>query len=224
MNVGDKAVKSQNGLITTLGATAGGRPCYVLEGSVFVGGAVVQWLRDEMRLIRTAEESETYAVKAGTSNGVYIVPGFTGLGAPYWDASVRGTVVGLTRGSKKEHFIRAALESIAYQVSDIVFAMQRDSGSVLTRLRVDGGASANNFLMQFQSDLLNCRVERPQVVETTALGAAYLAGLQTGYWADVQDIRRNAQTDTVFLPDADEQKRARRLSGWQRAVRQARLK
>lgn len=223
MNVGDRAVKSQNGLITTLGASANGRPCYVLEGSVFVGGAVVQWLRDEMKLIGTAEETETYALKAGSANGVYVVPGFTGLGAPYWDADARGTVIGLTRGTKKEHFIRAALESIAYQVSDIVFAMQRDSGSVLARLRVDGGASANNFLMQFQADLLGCRVERPQVVETTALGAAYLAGLQSGYWADVRDIRSNAQTDTVFLPEKDEAKRARRLSGWQKAVRQSRL-
>ncbi len=223
MNTGDTAVKSKNGLVTTLGASIGKKPPYVLEGSVFIGGAIVQWLRDEMRMIKSASETEGYATKVESSNGVYIVPSFTGLGAPYWDAHARGTVVGLTRGTKKEHFIRASLESIAYQVSDLVFAMQKDADTHLTHLRVDGGASANNFLMQFQSDLLNCEVERPKVVETTALGAAYLAGLKTGYWKDIDDIRKNVKIECVFLPNMDEKKRERRLSGWEKAVRQARL-
>ena len=223
MNTGDTAVKSNNGLVTTLGASVGEKPPYVLEGSVFIGGAIVQWLRDEMRMIKSASETEEYATKVDSSNGVYIVPSFTGLGAPYWDAHARGTVVGLTRGTKKEHFIRASLEAIAYQVSDLVFAMQKDAGTHLTHLRVDGGASANNFLMQFQADLLNCKVERPKVVETTALGAAYLAGLETGYWKDVDDIRKNVQIECVFKPNMDEEKRERRLSGWAKAVRQARL-
>ncbi|MBO5526197.1 MAG: glycerol kinase GlpK [Clostridia bacterium] len=223
MNTGDTPVKSKNGLVTTLGASVDGKPPYVLEGSVFIGGAIVQWMRDEMRMIRSAAETEKYATSVDSANGVYIVPSFTGLGAPYWDAHARGTVVGLTRGTKKEHFIRAALESIAYQVSDLVFSMQKDAEICLTHLRVDGGASANNFLMQFQADLLNCEVERPKIVETTALGAAYLAGLQTGYWADLNDIRKNVTIECVFQPNMDEEKRKRRLEGWAKAVRQARL-
>lgn len=223
MNAGDTAVKSRNGLVTTLGACIGEKPPYVLEGSVFIGGAIVQWLRDEMRMIKSAAETEAYATRVDSANGVYIVPSFTGLGAPYWDAHARGTVVGLTRGTKKEHFIRAALESIAYQVSDLVFAMQKDADTEITHLRVDGGASANNFLMQFQADLLNADVERPKVVETTALGAAYLAGLQTGYWKDIADIRQNVEIERVFKPNMDGEKRKRRLEGWAKAVRQTRL-
>ncbi len=223
MNTGDTAVKSQNGLITSLGATTCDKPPYVLEGSVFIGGAIVQWLRDEMRMIRSASETEGYATKVDSSNGVYVVPSFTGLGAPYWDAHARGTIVGVTRGTKKEHFVRASLEAIAYQVSDLVFAMQKDAGHAINNLRVDGGASANNFLMQYQADLLNIAVERPKVVETTALGAAYLAGLCVGYWADLDDIRSNVEIERVFDPSMDEAKRTRRLTGWAKAVRQARL-
>lgn len=223
MNTGDEAVKSSNGLVTTLGACIGDKPPYVLEGSVFIGGAVVQWLRDEMRMIRTASETEKYATSIDSSHGVYVVPSFTGLGAPYWDAHSRGTVVGITRGTRKEHFIRASLESIAYQVSDLVFAMEKDAGHRINILRVDGGASANNFLMQFQADVLNCKVERPRVVETTALGAAYLAGLQVGYWENIDDIRHNIEIERVFEASMDDAKRQRRLAGWEKAVRQARL-
>ncbi len=223
MNTGDIAVKSQNGLITSLGATTSNKPPYVLEGSVFIGGAIVQWLRDEMRMIKSASETEGYATKVESSNGVYVVPSFTGLGAPYWDAHARGTIVGVTRGTKKEHFVRASLEAIAYQVSDLVFAMQKDAGQDINNLRVDGGASANNFLMQYQADLLKIAVERPKVVETTALGAAYLAGLCVGYWADIDDIRNNVEIERVFEPSMDEDKRQRRLTGWAKAVRQARL-
>ncbi len=222
MNTGDTAVKSKNGLITSLGATTEDKPPYVLEGSVFIGGAIVQWLRDEMRMIRTASETEKYATAVDSSNGVYVVPSFTGLGAPYWDAHARGTIVGVTRGTKKEHFVRASLEAIAYQVSDLVFAMQKDAGHAINSLRVDGGASANNFLMQYQADLLNIAVERPRVVETTALGAAYLAGLCVGYWKNVDDIRNNIEIERVFDPSMDEDKRQRRLTGWAKAVRQTR--
>ncbi len=223
MNTGDEAVKSNNGLVTTLGASVGGKVQYVLEGSVFIGGAVVQWLRDEMRMIRKASDTEGYATSVDSSHGVYMIPSFTGLGAPYWDADSRGTIVGITRGTKKEHFIRAAVESIAYQVSDLVFAMEKDYGGRMNGLRVDGGASMNSFLMQFQADILNCTVERPKIVETTALGAAYLAGLQTGYWADIEEIRKNVQLDCLFYPSMDEEKCKRRLAGWEKAVRQARL-
>ena len=223
MNTGSKAVVSNNGLVTTLAAGTGITPSYALEGSVFIGGAVVQWLRDEMRMIKTAAETEKYATKVASTNGVYIVPGFSGLGAPYWDPHARGTVTGITRGTKKEHFIRAALESIAYQVGDLVFAMQKDANVTLAHLRVDGGASANDFLMQFQADILNCNVERPAVVETTALGAAYLAGLACGYWSSIDDIKNNVHIDCVFKPNMDEQKRQKRLAGWAKAVRQARL-
>lgn len=224
MNAGDEPVSSKNGLVTTLGACASGRPPYVLEGSVFVGGAVVQWLRDEMGLIKNVGESEVLAESVENSNGVYIVPAFTGLGAPYWDAEARGTVTGLTRGAKKEHFVRAALESIAYQVQDVVRAMERDSGATVTRLRVDGGASANNFLMQFQSDILGCDVERPQVVETTALGAAYLAGLNCGYWGGVEELTVNAVRDRTFTPAISADERQKLIGGWTQAVERALLK
>jgi len=224
MNTGDKAVKSTNGLVTTLGASLTDKPPYVLEGSVFIGGAINQWLRDEMRMIKQAPETESYAVKVPDTNGVYIVPSFTGLGAPYWDADARGTVTGLTRGTKKEHFVRAALEAIDYQVYDLVNAMQRDANVCLHSLNVDGGASANNFLMQFQADILNADVVRPKVTETTALGACYLAGLVAGYWKDVDDIRSNIKVDKVFHPHMDDEHRQQLVEGWARAVRQARCR
>lgn len=223
MNVGDKNVQSKNGLVTTLGASLNDKPPYVLEGSVFIGGAVVQWLRDEMRMIRTASETETYASRVPDTNGVYIVPAFTGMGAPYWDSQARGLVCGLTRGVKKEHFIRASLESIAYQVNDLMDAMQKDMGSKINCLRVDGGASANNFLMQFQADLLNTDVIRPKVVETTALGCAYLAGLKVGYWQDFNDIKQNCQIDKVFHSTISKDQRKLLKKGWKTAIKKARL-
>ena len=195
-----------------------------MEGSVFVGGALVQWLRDEMRMIRSASETEKYATSVDSSNGIYIVPAFVGLGAPHWDSQVRGTVSGLTRGTKKEHFIRASLEAIAYQVYDIYTAMQNDLGIELKTLNVDGGASQNNFMLQFQSDILLAEVIRPKVVEVTALGASYLAGLQVGYWKDIDDIRNNKVIERVFVPSMDLEKRERRITGWERAVAQARYK
>ena len=225
MNTGDQAVASKNGLVTTLAACVDGqKPQYILEGSVFIGGAINQWLRDEMRMIRNAPETETYAKRVPDTNGVYIVPAFTGLGAPYWDAEARGTVVGITRGTNKDHFVRAALEAIDYQVYDLVNAMKKDSGADITSLRVDGGASANNFLMQFQSDILNAEVIRPKVVEVTALGAAYLAGLMMGYWSDIEDIRSNIEIDRVFKPHMTAERRGELIAGWDHAVRQARLK
>lgn len=220
MNTGDKAVLSTNGLVTTLAAGITDKPQYVLEGSVFIGGAINQWLRDEMRMIKSAKETENYAVRVPSTDGVYVVPGFAGLGAPYWDADARGTVVGITRGTQKEHFIRACLESIDYQVYDLVAAMQRDADVKITNLNVDGGASANNFLMQFQADILDANVVRPMVTETTALGASYLAGLTIGYWKDIDDIRSNVEVDKVFVPHMDEHTRHDLIEGWQKAVRQ----
>lgn len=224
MNTGDKPVKSANGLITTLGATQNATPCYVLEGSVFVGGAVVQWMRDGLKIIKNASSSGRAAKKVKDSGGVYVVPAFTGLGAPYWDSDARGTITGITRGTTKNHVIRAALESIAYQVHDIVSAMEKDAGIKISSLAVDGGASANNFLMGFQADILNCSVSRPQVVETTALGVAYLAGLNCGYWKDVEEIGGNRSVERVFLPSMDEGERLKLLNGWNSAVQKARLK
>lgn len=220
MNTGDKAVLSTNGLVTTLAAGITDKPQYVLEGSVFIGGAINQWLRDEMRMIKSAKETENYAVRVPSTDGVYVVPGFAGLGAPYWDADARGTIVGITRGTQKEHFIRACLESIDYQVYDLVAAMQRDADVKITNLNVDGGASANNFLMQFQADILDANVVRPMVTETTALGASYLAGLTIGYWNDIDDIRSNVEVDKVFVPHMDEHTRRDLIEGWQKAVRQ----
>ncbi len=220
MNTGDKAVHSTNGLVTTLAAGITDKPQYVLEGSVFIGGAINQWLRDEMRMIKSAKETENYAVRVPSTDGVYVVPGFAGLGAPYWDADARGTIVGITRGTQKEHFIRACLESIDYQVYDLVAAMQRDADVKITNLNVDGGASANNFLMQFQADILDANVVRPMVTETTALGASYLAGLTIGYWKDIDDIRSNVEVDKVFVPHMDEHTRRDLIEGWQKAVRQ----
>ena len=224
MNTGHKPVKSTNGLVTTLGASLDDKPPYVLEGSVFIGGAINQWLRDEMRMIKQAAETENYAKKVPDTNGVYIVPSFTGLGAPYWDPDARGTITGVTRGTQKEHFIRAALEAIDYQVYDLVNAMQRDANVKIKSLNVDGGASANNFLMQFQADILNATVVRPKVTETTALGACYLAGLCIGYWKDVADVRANIKVDREFHPKMTDERRRELVEGWAKAVRQARCK
>jgi glycerol kinase len=221
MNTGSKAVTSKHGLLTTIAWGIDGKIEYALEGSIFVGGASIQWLRDELRMLKNASESERYALEVEDTNGVYVVPAFTGLGAPYWDPYARGTVMGLTRGAKKEHFIRATLESIAYQTNDVLKAMQEDSGISLVELNVDGGASSNNFLMQFQSDILGVQVDRPQVVETTALGAAYLAGLAVGYWKDKEEISQNRRLDRNFKPNMEEEKRVKLLRGWHRALKRA---
>lgn len=224
MNTGRRAVKSRNGLVTTLAAGLTDKPDYVLEGSVFVGGAVVQWLRDEMKAIATAEDSERLARSVEDSGGVYVVPAFTGLGAPYWDAEARGTITGITRGTTTAHIVRAALEAIAYEVCDLVTAMEKDSGMKLTRLAVDGGACANDFLMQFQSDILSCEAVRPKVAETTALGAAYLAGLCKGVWNGTEEIKQNAAADKIFTPNMPELTRFKLLEGWKNAVLKARAK
>lgn len=223
MNTGSKAIMSENGLLTTIAAGTDGSVCYALEGSVFVAGAAIQWLRDGMRLIRDAAQSEKYALSVSDSDGVYIVPAFTGLGAPYWDQYARGTVVGLTRGCTKEHFIRATLESINYQVADVLGVMQEESGIYLKALKVDGGASANNFLMQFQADILNTPVHRPDVIETTSLGAAYLAGLATGYWSGKDEILANWKLGCSFEPAMAEDVRNSKIKGWHRAVKCARI-
>lgn len=220
MNTGKTAYKSDNGLLTTL-AAGFGKPDYCLEGSVFVGGAVVQWLRDSMRMIRSAAETENYANRVEDTLGVYIVPAFVGLGAPYWDAYARGTVTGLTRGAKKEHFIRAALESIAYQVNDVLIAMRADCGQEVNTLAVDGGASANNFLMQFTADITGAEVVRPQIVETTALGACLLAGRTVGFYSD-KDIEETPKDVSRFVPKMAEEKREKLIAGWRDAVRRAR--
>lgn len=219
MNTGNKAIRSQNGLLTTIGASVGDQVEYALEGSVFVAGAAVQWLRDGVRMVRSAAQTEEYATKVEDTAGVYVVPAFAGMGAPYWNQHARGTIVGLTRGCDKEHFIRATLESIAYQTSDVLNAMEQDSGLNLTSLKVDGGASANNFLMQFQSDILNCDVIRPQCIETTALGAAYLAGLAVGYWKDKQEIKENWALGKEFKPAMSGDVRLKLVKGWKKAVK-----
>lgn len=218
MNTGDIPVSSKNGLLTTMAASLDDTPQYALEGSVFVAGAAIQWLRDGLHLIDSAKESETLASQVEDSNGVYIVPAFTGLGAPYWDSYARGSVFGLTRGCEKAHFVRATLESIAYQTNDVIHAMQEDLGEALSSLKVDGGASANNLLLQFQSDITKTIVERPECVETTALGAAYLAGLATGYWKDLDEIKENWQLGAAFTPQMEEALRAQSLKGWKKAV------
>lgn len=219
MNTGEQAVESRHGLLTTLAAGMGKTPQYALEGSVFVAGASIQWLRDELRMIHTAAQTEEYCTRVTDTGGVYVVPAFTGLGAPYWEPYARGTIVGLTRGTSKEHFVRATVESLAYQVADVIRAMEQDSGMCLKSLKVDGGACANNFLMQFQSDILQAKVERPSCVETTALGAAYLAGLAVGYWKDLEEIRRNWSLERRFAPKMEEEQRKRLLGGWRRAMR-----
>ncbi|WP_027625882.1 glycerol kinase GlpK [Clostridium lundense] len=221
MNTGEKAVESKNGLLTTIAVGINGKVQYALEGSIFIGGAVIQWLRDELRMLKDSPESEKYATAVEDTNGVYLVPAFVGLGAPHWDAYARGTIVGLTRGAKKEHFIRAALESMAYQTYDVLKAMEEDSGIKLKALKVDGGACANNFLMQFQSDILGVPVERPEVIETTALGAAYLAGLAVGYWKDREDVSHNWAISKTFEPTMAEDKREELAAGWHEAVKRS---
>jgi glycerol kinase len=222
MNTGNQPVESKNGLLTTMAACYNGKPEYALEGSIFVGGAVIQWLRDELKIISNAADSEKYAKEVEDTNGVYLVPAFVGLGAPYWDQYARGTIVGLTRGAKKEHLIRAALESMAYQTYDVLNAMEQDSGIRLQALKVDGGACANNFLMQFQADVLDTPVERPAVIETTALGAAYLAGLAVGYWKDLDDINSSGIAPTTFTPNMEAEKREKATAGWHKAVERSR--
>lgn len=219
MNTGDKPVFSKNGLVTTIAWGLDGKVTYALEGSIFVAGAALQWLRDELRLIDSAADSEYFAQRVKDTNGCYVVPAFTGLGAPYWDQYARGTIVGLTRGVNKYHIIRATLESLAYQVNDVLEAMKADSGMDLAALKVDGGASANDFLMQTQADFSNAPVNRPRCVETTAMGAAYLAGLAAGYWKDKEDVRQNWATDKIFIPAIEPEKREKMLSGWKRAVK-----
>lgn len=218
MNTGEKIVKSHNGLVTTIAWGIGERVEYALEGSIFVAGAAIQWLRDELKIIHDAVDSEYFAKKVSDSNGIYVVPAFTGLGAPYWDMYARGAIVGLTRGTNRNHIIRATLESIAYQTKDVIEAMIDDSGINLTALKVDGGATANNFLMQFQSDILNVKIEKPEVTETTALGAAYLAGLAVGFWKSKGEISQNWSMSKSFKPKMDEGKRKELYSGWQKAA------
>ncbi|MGN6711263.1 glycerol kinase GlpK [Anaerocolumna jejuensis] len=219
MNTGEKPVYSKNGLVTTIAWGLDGKVNYALEGSIFVAGAAIQWLRDEMKLIDTAPDSEYMAKKVIDTNGCYVVPAFTGLGAPHWDQYARGTIVGLTRGVNKYHIIRATLESLAYQVNDVISVMQADSGITLSALKVDGGACANNFLMQFQSDIINAPVNRPMCVETTAMGAAYLAGLAVGYWKNKEDVIKNWKIDRVFEPEMEEKNRAILIKGWNKAVK-----
>jgi glycerol kinase len=219
MNTGEKAVRSDHGLLTTLAWGIDGKVEYALEGSIFVAGSAIQWLRDGLRMFKEAKDSEMYATRVESTEGVYVVPAFVGLGTPYWDSDVRGAVFGLTRGTKKEHFIRATLESLAYQTKDVLTAMEKDSGISLKALRVDGGAVKNNFLMQFQSDILNVPVERPVVNETTALGAAYLAGLAVGYWNNREEIASQWNLDRSFEPTMSEQERTNLYEGWKKAVR-----
>lgn len=218
MNTGEKIVSSKNGLLTTIAWGINGKVEYALEGSIFIAGAVVQWLRDELRMINSSEEIEKYALKVKDTNGVYLVPAFVGLGAPYWDMYARGTIVGLTRGAKKEHILRAAEESIAYQSRDVLEVIQKDSGIGLKKLKVDGGAVRDNFLMQFQSDILGVSVVRPQVTETTALGAAYLSGLAVGYWKDKEEIAQKWKVDKEFSPNMDEKIKEKLYKGWKKAV------
>ncbi|MFD2869352.1 glycerol kinase [Kurthia sp. 3B1D] len=221
MNTGEKAVKSTNGLLTTLAWGLDGKVTYALEGSIFVAGSAIQWLRDGLRMFRHAKDSEAYAARVDSTEGVYVVPAFVGLGTPYWDSDVRGAVFGLTRGTSKEHFVRATIESLAYQTKDVLDAMEADSGIPLTKLRVDGGAVENNFLMQFQSDLLNVPVDRPVINETTALGAAYLAGLAVGFWNSTDDIAKYWNLNKQFTPAMAVDKRDKLYDGWKKAVHAA---
>lgn len=221
MNTGKKFVKSKNGLVTTIAIGLNGEVEYALEGSIFIGGASVQWLRDELKLVGEARDTEYFARKVKDNGGVYVVPAFVGLGAPYWDMYARGAIVGLTRGANKNHIIRATLESIAYQTRDVLEAMQEDSGIKLGNLKVDGGAAANNFLMEFQSDILGTVVRRPVTLETTALGAAYLAGLAVGFWESKEEISTQWKLDKEFLPAMEEETRNKKYSGWKKAVKRA---
>ncbi|MHA6488818.1 glycerol kinase GlpK [Bacillus cabrialesii] len=221
MNTGEKAIKSEHGLLTTIAWGIDGKVEYALEGSIFVAGSAIQWLRDGLRMFKDSSLSESYAEKVDSTDGVYVVPAFVGLGTPYWDSDVRGSVFGLTRGTTKEHFIRATLEALAYQTKDVLDAMEADSNISLKTLRVDGGAVKNNFLMQFQGDLLNVPVERPEINETTALGAAYLAGIAVGFWKDRSEIANQWNLDKRFEPDFEEEKRNELYTGWQKAVKAA---
>ena len=221
MNTGDKPVFSKNGLVTTIAWGLDGKVTYALEGSIFVAGASIQWLRDGMRLIDSAADSEYMATKVKGTHGCYVVPAFTGLGAPHWDQYARGTIVGITRGTNKNHIIRATLESIALQVCDVIDAMKADAGIDVRALKVDGGASANNFLMQFQADMIDAPVNRPACVESTAIGAAYLAGLAVGYWGSKEEVMKNQQLDRVFTPTMDSADRETKRKGWNKAVKYA---
>lgn len=218
MNTGTEAMKSENGLLTTIAYGLDGKVHYALEGSIFVAGSAIQWLRDGLRMFTESSQTKEYAERVDDTGGVYVVPAFTGLGAPYWDSEARGAVFGLSRGTEKEHFVRATLESLAYQTKDVLDAMQKDAGTDLDMLRVDGGAAENDFLMQFQSDLLRTRVERPEVLETTALGSAYLAGLASGFWSSVDEIEQVTDTDSVFEPEMHQEKIDELYEGWQTAV------
>ncbi len=223
MNTGAEPVESKNGLITTIAASCGDKVEYALEGSIFIAGAAIQWLRDELNVLATASESESFARRVQDTAGAYVVPAFTGLGAPYWNQRARGVITGITRGFSRAHLIRATLESLAFQTYDIARAMENDAGIRISELKVDGGACANDFLMQFQSDLIGCEVYRPRCIETTALGAAYLAGLAVGYWESMEDIRNNWAIDKKFIPSMPEEKRVKLLKGWHKAVKCALL-
>lgn len=221
MNTGEKIVRSRNGLVTTIAIGLDGKVQYALEGSIFIGGASVQWLRDELKLVSESGDTEYFARKVKDNGGVYVVPAFVGLGAPYWDMYARGAILGLTRGANKNHIIRATLESIAYQTRDVLEAMQEDSGIKLSELKVDGGAAANNFLMEFQADILDTRVRRPVTLETTALGAAYLAGLAVGFWESKDEITAQWKLDKEFLPNMNSEERDLKYKGWKKAVKRA---
>jgi glycerol kinase len=218
MNTGDKPTFSDNGLVSTIGWGLNGKLTYALEGSVFMGGAIIQWLRDELHMINSAQETEEIALKVKNTNGCYIVPAFTGLGAPYWEPEAKGIICGLTRGVGRNHIVRAALDAIVYQVHDIVSAMEQDAGCKVSTLKVDGGASNNNYLCQTQADISDTTVIRPACVETTALGAAYLAGLAVGYWQDEADIESSSKDFTEFKASIDAKERKDRLKGWSNAV------
>jgi len=218
MNTGSQPIASQNGLVSTIAWGIGNQVTYALEGSIFVAGAAIQWLRDELRFLESASDSEYMARKVTDTNGCYVVPAFTGLGAPYWDAYARGTIVGLTRGTNKNHIIRATLDSIAYQVQDVLQAMEADASMKLETLRVDGGAAANSYLLQTQADITSAPVLRPRCVETTAMGAAYLAGLAVGYWQSLEDIQKNWAVDREFTPELSQEARGKRIKGWKKAV------
>jgi len=223
MNTGAKAVKSAHGLLTTIAWGIGDKVEYALEGSVFVAGSAIQWLRDGLQIISTARESEDYARQVESTDGVYVVPAFVGLGTPYWDSRVRGAIFGLTRGTGRAHLIRATLEALAYQTKDVLAAMEEDAGIRLEKLRADGGAALNDFLMQFQSDILGVPVERPTTHETTALGAAYLAGLAVGFWENRDDITAQWKAERTYVPAMDESLRAEKYEGWKKAVAAARV-
>ena len=222
MNTGSTAAVSGNGLLTTVAAGFSEKVQYALEGSVFTGGAVIQWLRDEMRVITDSADSEYFASKVSDTGGVYLVPAFTGLGAPYWDMYARGCIIGITRGTKRAHIIRAAQESIAYQVMDLLCAMEKDLNITMTELKVDGGAARDKFLMQFQADISRISIVRPVVRETTALGAAYLAGITAGFWKDTEEVKNRWQRDIVFVPEMAKEKREKLILGWHKAVSRSR--